>query len=170
MSNRVFIFAGPANSGKHALARKIAADTDTVILREEMFWTSPYLDDYDFDWIAAALYDLKAGRSVSVAGKTVEPAKNIIYIDRFGLYNEKIRDAADLKVYTDCPSDIALTRQIQSKTAPVAAETLRNYSTESAAELRKVIVDPAEHADIVVKTGGGISTGAIILLKTFCKN
>ena len=131
---------GGSGSGKSTVVRKITeAYSDSICIAQDNYYKSATfvnndnITSYNFDRPEALdldlmyenLVDLKNGKSVDIpqydfvhhARKKetmhIEPKRVIIVDGLMVLYDERIRNLLDLKLYVDTPADIRFVRRLQ---------------------------------------------------------
>ena len=139
MTARLIGITGGSGSGKSTVVRRIYESYhDTVCIEQDNYYKSAafvsnsnitaynfdHPDAFDMDLMLSNLEDLKAGRAIEMPqydfvhhrrkDETVhiEPKKIIIVDGLMVLYDKRIRDLLDLKLYVDTPADIRFVRRL----------------------------------------------------------
>ncbi|KAG0302701.1 hypothetical protein BGZ98_007292 [Dissophora globulifera] len=138
-----------------------------VAARNDYDFDSP--DSYDYDILLETITKLKEGKKVDVPiydfethkrltnkHTTVYGANVIIFEGIFGLYDKKVLDMMDLKVFVDTDVDICLARRIKRDVAE------RGFDVPGVLQLYKRFVKPSydnyvyptkKNADVVIPRG-----------------
>ena len=138
MNVRLIGITGGSGSGKSTVVRKIyEAHHDAVCIEQDNYYKSAsyinndnitaynfdHPDAFDMDLMMQNLMDLKSGKAIEMPqydfvhhqrkSETVhiEPKKIIIVDGLMVLYDKRIRDLLDLKLYVDTPADIRRNRR-----------------------------------------------------------
>ena len=184
MDVKLIGITGGSGSGKSTVVRKIhEANRDSVCIEQDNYYKSAtfvsndnitaynfdHPDAFDMDLMMANLEDLKAGRAIEMPQYDfvhhrrkdetlhVEPKSIIIVDGLMVLYDRRIRDLLDLKLYVDTPADIRFVRRL------VRDINERGRTVESVVEQYVNVVRPGhmnfvepckEFADLVIPEGG----------------
>jgi uridine kinase len=123
--------AGPVGAGKSTLAGGLAIElADAAIVRFDHYeqvteqpietirdWmrAGADLDAVEIPQLAAALGSLKAGCAVvdPVTGRSIPPARYILFETQFGRRHSATGQYIDLMVWIDTPLDLALARKVR---------------------------------------------------------
>ena len=186
---------GGSGSGKSTVVRKIhEANRDSVCIEQDNYYKSAtfvsndnitaynfdHPDAFDMDLMMANLEDLKAGRAIEMPQYDfvhhrrkdetlhVEPKSIIIVDGLMVLYDRRIRDLLDLKLYVDTPADIRFVRRL------VRDINERGRTVESVVEQYVNVVRPGhmnfvepckEFADLVIPEGGYNENALDVLIR-----
>lgn len=184
MNVKLIGITGGSGSGKSTVVRKIyEAYHDTVCIEQDNYYKSAsfvnnsnitaynfdHPDAFDMDLMMENLRDLKAGHAIEMPQYDfvhherrketthVEPKKIVIVDGLMVLYDKRIRDLLDLKLYVDTPADIRFIRRLQRDIAE------RGRTVESVIEQYTKVVRPGhfnfiepmkEYADLIIPEGG----------------
>ena len=184
MNVKLIGITGGSGSGKSTVVRKISeAHPDSICIAQDNYYKSAsfvnnhnilafnfdHPDAFDMDLMVENLKDLKAGKAIDMPQydfvkhqrkpetKHIEP-KTIISVDGLMvLYDKRIRDLLDLKLFVDTPSDIRFVRRLQRDIKE------RGRTVESVVEQYINVVRPGhfnfiepckEYADLIIPEGG----------------
>ena len=184
MNVKLIGITGGSGSGKSTVVRKISeAHPDSICIAQDNYYKSAsfvnnhnilafnfdHPDAFDMDLMVENLKDLKAGKAIDIPQydvvkhqrktetKHIEP-KTIIIVDvLMVLYDKRIRDLLDLKLFVDTPSDIRFVRRLQRDIKE------RGRTVESVVEQYINVVRPGhfnfiepckEYADLIIPEGG----------------
>ena len=175
---------GGSCSGKSTVVRKISeAHPDSICIAQDNYYKSAsfvnnhnilafnfdHPDAFDMDLMVENLKDLKAGKAIDMPQydfvkhqrkpetKHIEPKTIIIVDGLMVLYDKRIRDLLDLKLFVDTPSDIRFVRRLQRDIKE------RGRTVESVVEQYINVVRPGhfnfiepckEYADLIIPEGG----------------
>lgn len=184
MTARLIGITGGSGSGKSTVVRRIYESYhDTVCIEQDNYYKSAafvsnlnitaynfdHPDAFDMDLMLSNLEDLKEGRAIEMPqydfvhhrrkDETVhiEPKKIIIVDGLMVLYDKRIRDLLDLKLYVDTPADIRFVRRLMRDISE------RGRTVESVVEQYVNVVRPGhmsfiepckEYADLIIPEGG----------------
>lgn len=126
-------------------------------------------DSFDFDYLIRILKDLALGNTVSIPAfdfvslertdnfQNITPKDIIIVEGSLILYEKKLRDLFDIKVFIDTDSDIRLIRRIirdtKEKSMPLEKIILEYISVVKPTNIN--FVEPTKRfADIIIPEGG----------------
>ena len=183
MDVKLILIGGGTASGKTTMARKISEFFDDVLIISidnyyNSNWGIPMEErvkiNYDhpnsIEWplFKKHLHDLIDGRSIEMPqydftrhermreSVHVDPS-NIIIIDGiFALYDEEIRNMADIKIYVDTPSDIRFIRRLirDINERGRAMESVINQYMTTVRPMHIAFVEPTKKfADIIIPWG-----------------
>lgn len=184
MNVRLIGITGGSGSGKSTVVRKISeAHPDSICIAQDNYYKSAsfvnnhnilafnfdHPDAFDMDLMVENLKDLKAGKAIDMPQydfvkhqrkpetKHIEPKTIIIVDGLMVLYDKRIRDLLDLKLFVDTPSDIRFVRRLQRDIKE------RGRTVESVVEQYINVVRPGhfnfiepckEYADLIIPEGG----------------
>ena len=185
MDVKLIGITGGSGSGKSTVVRKIhEANRDSVCIEQDNYYKSATfvsndnITAYNFDHPDA--FDLKAGRAIEMPQYDfvhhrrkdetlhVEPKSIIIVDGLMVLYDRRIRDLLDLKLYVDTPADIRFVRRL------VRDINERGRTVESVVEQYVNVVRPGhmnfvepckEFADLVIPEGGYNENALDVLIR-----
>lgn len=178
--------AGGAGSGKSTISEKLKSingenkvqiidqnsfikDFSSMSFDERKKLNLEHPDSFDFDFLVRTLNDLALGNSASIPSfdfVTLERTDNfqnftpkdiIIVEGSLILYEKKLRDLFDIKVFIDTDSDIRLIRRIirdtKEKSMPLEKIILEYISVVKPTNIN--FVEPTKRfADIIIPEGG----------------
>lgn len=178
--------AGGAGSGKSTISEKLKSingenkvqiieqnsfvkDFSSMNFDERKKLNFEHPDSYDFDYLVRILKDLALGNDVSIPSfdfvtlertdnfQTITPKDIIIVEGSLILYEKKLRDLFDIKVFIDTDSDIRLIRRIirdtKEKSMPLEKIILEYISVVKPTNIN--FVEPTKRfADIIIPEGG----------------
>ena len=184
MNVKLIGITGGSGSGKSTVVRKISeAHSDSICIAQDNYYKSAsfvnnhnilafnfdHPDAFDMDLMVENLKDLKAGKAIDMPQydfvkhqrkpetKHIEPKTIIIVDGLMVLYDKRIRDLLDLKLFVDTPSDIRFVRRLQRDIKE------RGRTFESVVEQYINVVRPGhfnfiepckEYADLIIPEGG----------------
>lgn len=184
MNVKLIGITGGSGSGKSTVVRKISeAHPDSICIAQDNYYKSAsfvnnhnilafnfdHPDAFDMDLMVENLKDLKAGKAIDIPQydfvkhqrkpetKHIEPKTIIIVDGLMVLYDKRIRDLLDLKLFVDTPSDIRFVRRLQRDIKE------RGRTVESVVEQYINVVRPGhfnfiepckEYADLIIPEGG----------------
>ncbi len=190
----IILIGGGTASGKTTIAEKIKEIVkEALILNLDNYykknWDIPFEErkkiNYDhpnaFEWelfkehvkkllnwkpIDVPIYDFKLHMRKKET-RHVEPSKVIIIDGIFALYDDEIRELADIKIYVDTPDDIRfirrLTRDIKERGRTMDSVIEQYLSTVRPMHIK--FVEPTKKfADVIIPNG--FNPVAVDLLKT----
>ena len=196
MNVKLIGITGGSGSGKSTVVKKISeAHHDSICIAQDNYYKSAtyvnnnnitafnfdHPDAFDMDLMVENLKDLKNGKAIDMPQYDfvkhrrreetlhIEPKTIIIVDGLMVLYDKRIRDLLDLKLYVDTPSDIRFVRRLQRDIKE------RGRTVESVVEQYINVVRPGhfnfiepckEYADLIIPQGGN-NTVAIKLLKEY---
>lgn len=184
MNVKLIGITGGSGSGKSTVVRKITeAHEDSVCIEQDNYYKSAefisnanitdynfdHPDAFDMDLMLENLADLKNGKAIEMPQYDfihhrrreerlhVEPKKIIIVDGLMVLYDKRIRDLLDLKLYVDTPADIRFVRRLKRDISE------RGRTVDSVVEQYVNVVRPGhmnfiepckEYADLIIPEGG----------------
>lgn len=178
--------AGGAGSGKSTISEKLKSingenkvqiieqnsfvkDFSSMNFDERKKLNFEHPDSFDFDYLVRILKYLALGNDVSIPSfdfvtlertdnfQTITPKDIIIVEGSLILYEKKLRDLFDIKVFIDTDSDIRLIRRIirdtKEKSMPLEKIILEYISVVKPTNIN--FVEPTKRfADIIIPEGG----------------
>ena len=178
--------AGGAGSGKSTISEKLKSingenkvqiidqnsfikDFSSMSFDERKKLNLEHPDSFDFDYLIRILKDLALGNTVSIPTfdfvslertdnfQNFTPKDIIIVEGSLILYEKKLRDLFDIKVFIDTDSDIRLIRRIirdtKEKSMPLEKSILEYISVVKPTNIN--FVEPTKRfADIIIPEGG----------------
>lgn len=178
--------AGGAGSGKSTISEKLKSingenkvqiidqnlfikDFSSMCFDERKKLNLEHPDSFDFDYLIRILKDLALGNTVSIPTfdfvslertdnfQNFTPKDIIIVEGSLILYEKKLRDLFDIKVFIDTDSDIRLIRRIirdtKEKSMPLEKIILEYISVVKPTNIN--FVEPTKRfADIIIPEGG----------------
>ncbi len=178
--------AGGAGSGKSTISEKLKSingenkvqiidqnsfikDFSSMSFDERKKLNLEHPDSFDFDYLIRILKDLALGNTVSIPTfdfvslertdnfQNFSPKDIIIVEGSLILYEKKLRDLFDIKVFIDTDSDIRLIRRIirdtKEKSMPLEKIILEYISVVKPTNIN--FVEPTKRfADIIIPEGG----------------
>ena len=190
---------GGSGSGKSTVVRRRKeANSESVLISQDSYYKSaPFInnsnitsynfdhpDAFDMDLMLSNLKDLKAGRPCMMPQYDfvhhcrreemvrVEPRPLIIIDGLMILYDRRIRDILDLKLYVDTPADIRFIRRLQRDIAERGrtVESVIKQYTEVVRPGHYSFIEPMkEYADLIIPEGG-YNEGAMQVLFSFVRD
>ncbi|MDD2233034.1 MAG: uridine kinase [Sphaerochaetaceae bacterium] len=193
---RIIGITGGSGSGKTTIVRKISeVNQEFVFIAQDSYYRSAAFvsntnitafnfdqpNAFDTDLLVEHLHRLKERKSIEMPQYDfvhhrrmdetvhVEPKHLVILEGLMILYDKRLRDLLDLKIYVDTPDDIRFIRRLQRDI------TERGRTTESVIKQYLEVVRPGhfsfieptkEFADIIIPEGG-YNEGALQVLLTF---
>lgn len=181
---KIIGITGGSGSGKSTIVRKISeVCSNFVVISQDSYYKSAsfvnnsnitafnfdHPEAFDTDLLYNHLLALKDGKSVDIpqydfvkhCRKTetmhIEPAPVIILDGLMILYEQKIRDILDLKVYVDTPDDIRFIRRLQRDIAErgrTVDSVVKQYLDVVRPGHKNFIEPTKEYADIIIPEGG----------------
>lgn len=178
--------AGGAGSGKSTISEKLKSingenkvqiidqnsfikDFSSMSFDERQKLNLEHPDSFDFDFLVRTLNDLALGNSASIPSfdfvtlertdnfQNISPKDIIIVEGSLILYEKKLRDLFDIKVFIDTDSDIRLIRRIirdtKEKSMPLEKIILEYISVVKPTNTN--FVEPTKRfANIIIPEGG----------------
>lgn len=181
---KIIGITGGSGSGKSTIVRKISeVCSNFVVISQDSYYKSAsfvnnsnitafnfdHPEAFDTDLLYNHLLALKDGKSVDIpqydfvkhCRKTetmhIDPAPVIILDGLMILYEQKIRDILDLKVYVDTPDDIRFIRRLQRDIAErgrTVDSVVKQYLDVVRPGHKNFIEPTKEYADIIIPEGG----------------
>lgn len=191
---KIIGITGGSGSGKSTIVRKISeVCSDFAIIRQDDYYKKcghvdnsnitavnfDRPDAIDMDLLYEHLLSLKLGKAVDtpkydfvIHDRTeetihIDPKPLIIVEGLMILYDKRIRDLLDLKIFVDTPADIRFIRRLQRDIRK------RGRTMESVIEQYENVVRPGhynyieptkEYADIIVPEGGNNLSALSVLI------
>ena len=184
MNVRLIGITGGSGSGKSTVVRKIyEAHHDAVCIEQDNYYKSAsyinndnitaynfdHPDAFDMDLMMQNLMDLKSGKAIEMPQYDfvthsrknemvrLDPKKIIILDGLMVLYDERIRNLLDLKIYVDTPADIRFIRRLKrdiTERGRTMESVIKQY-TEVVRPGHYNFIEPTkEYADIIIPEGG----------------
>lgn len=181
---RVIGITGGSGSGKTTVVRKISEISDRfVYISQDSYYKSASFvnnsnitafnfdrpDAFDTDLMCSQLKDLKEGRAIDMPQYDyvthsrkketvhIEPAPVIIVDGLMVLYDQRLRDLMDLKIYVDTPADIRFIRRLQrdiSERGRTVESVIKQYMEVVRPGHYEFIEPSKEYADLIIPEGG----------------
>ncbi len=190
--------AGGTGSGKTTVARKIIDsipsdkvalipqdsyynDTTHLTMEERKKINFDHPDAFDWKLLAQQIEDLRNGKSIEqptysylVSNRLeetihIEPCEIIIIEGIMALWDKKLRDLMDLKIFVDADPDERLIRVIQRDTIERGRTTqmVIDRYLDVLKPMHEEFIEPTKrHADLIIPQGGS-NQQAIDILRTF---
>jgi uridine kinase len=189
--------AGGTGSGKTSVAKALTRDFkkgETIILEQDWYyrnlprkepdfikkWNFDHPDAIEFEGLAAALKELKAGQTIQVPqydyashsrkeeSLTIQPHRVVIVEGILILWEPRIRDLLDIRIFVDTDADIRfirrLTRDIEDRGRSLQNVIDQYYKTVRPSH--ETFVEPSKrYADVIIPEGSSNKV-AIDLLRT----
>ncbi len=187
--------AGGSGSGKSTVVARVEAivgpgrlallpmdnyykDLGHLPLAERAKTNYDHPDAFDLDLLVEHLDALSAGRAVEMPQysfveharlpetKRVEPAPVIVVEGILALYDPRLRERMDLKVYVDADPDVRFIRRLRRDIAERGrtVESVIEQYLSSVRPMHLAFVEPTKrYADLIVP-GGGMNTPALEVL------
>lgn len=196
MNVKLIGVTGGSGSGKSTVVRRIKERVpDCLLIQQDNYYKSApqvnndnitavnfdHPDAFDMDLMMRNLHDLKNGRATDLPQYDfvthsrkkehihVEPKKLIIVDGLMVLYDERIRDLLDLKLYVETPPDIRFIRRLLrdiSERGRTMESVIKQY-TEVVRPGHYNFIEPTkEFADLIIPEGG-YNEGAMNVLFSF---
>ena len=184
MDVRIIGITGGSGSGKSTIVRKIAdiIDDFVFIAQDNYYRSAEYIsndnitafnfdhpDAFDSDLLLQHLVDLKACRSIEMPQydfvkhrrreETLhcEPKKLVILEGLMILFDPRIREVLDLKLYVDTPDDVRFIRRL-TRDVEERGRTVKSVITQYMEKVRPGhfdFIEPTKlYADIIIPEGG----------------
>lgn len=198
MHVKVIGITGGSGSGKSTIARKIrGVVSEFVFIPQDNYYHSAtfisneniteynfdHPDAFDTELLVSHLKDLKEGKSVLMPqydfvhhrrkDEYLEvAAKPLVIIEGLMiLYDKRVRDLIDLKLYVDTPDDIRFIRRLQrdiSERGRTVQSVITQYMNVARPGHFNFIEPTKEYADIIIPEGGH-NENALKVLISFVK-
>ncbi len=192
--------AGGSGSGKSTVVARVEAivgpghlallpmdnyykDLGDLPLSERAKTNYDHPDAFDLDLLVHHLEELLAGRAVEMpqysfveharlpTTKRVEPAPVVVVEGILALYDPRIRERMDLKVYVDADPDVRFIRRLKRdiKERGRSVDSVIDQYLSSVRPMHLAFVEPTKrYADLIVP-GGGMNTPALEVLASRLK-
>ena len=189
--------AGGTCSGKSSIASMLVEDLDTnsinIIREDDYYKDQSHLPmeervktnydhplAFDFDLMYQHLLDMIDRKTIekptydytvhnrSSITEIIQPSDIIIIEGLFALYNERIRDLEDIKIFVDTAADERFIRRLQRDVVERArtVESITKQYLTTVKPMHDQFIEPTkQYADVIIPQGGS-NTVAIDLLKT----
>ena len=189
--------AGGTCSGKSSIASMLVEDLDTnsinIIREDDYYKDQSHLPmeervktnydhplAFDFDLMYQHLLDMIDRKTIekptydytvhnrSSITEIIQPSDIIIIEGLFALYNERIRDLEDIKIFVDTAADERFIRRLQRDVVERArtVEPITKQYLTTVKPMHDQFIEPTkQYADVIIPQGGS-NTVAIDLLKT----
>lgn len=185
MSNvKIIGITGGSGSGKSTIVRKISeVCSNFVVISQDSYYRSAsfvnnsnitafnfdHPEAFDTDLLYERLLALKDGKAVDIPQYDfvkhsrkeetfhIDPAPVIILDGLMILYEQKIRELLDLKIYVDTPDDIRFIRRLQRDIAErgrTVDSVVKQYLDVVRPGHKSFIEPTKEYADIIIPEGG----------------
>lgn len=199
MQVRIIGITGGSGSGKSTIVRKISeVVNDFVFIPQDNYYHSAeyisnenitaynfdHPDAFDTELLLEHLTDLKAGRPIEMPQYDfvhhrrkdehvyIEARSLVIIEGLMILYDRRIRDLLDLKIYVDTPDDIRFIRRLtrdMNERGRTVESVIKQYLEVVRPGHYNFIEPTKEYADIVIPEGG-YNENAMKVLITFVKD
>ncbi len=188
--------AGGSNSGKTTIARRleeVIGSADLSLIRLDSYYrTMPdepievraavnydHPDAFDWDLLDAHLERLTAGESVEVPVydytiydrtdecELVVPGKVIVVEGILVLWEPRLRERFDLKIFVDTPADLRVIRRLRRDVAERgrSQESILEQYLNTVRPSHELFIEPSKrYADVIVPEGGLNSPALEVLL------
>lgn len=191
--------SGGSGSGKSTVVRKISeAHHDSVCIEQDNYYKSAAFvsndnitafnfdrpDAFDTDLMLENLLDLKEGKGVWIPQydfvahsrkserKFIAPKKIVIVDGLMVLYDKRIRDLLDLKLYVDTPADVRFIRRLQrdvKERGRTMESVIKQYLEVVRPGHMNYIEPTKEFADLIIPEGG-YNENALKVLVSFVRD
>ena len=178
--------AGGSNSGKTTIATRLAelmGSEHLSLIKLDSYYISrsdepmeqraaanyDHPDAFDWDLMNDHLAALRAGASVQVPvydyaihdrsahNETVTATKVVVVEGILVLWEPRLRDRFDLKVFVDTPPDLRIIRRLRRDVAERGRtpESILDQYLETVRPAHELFIEPSKrHADVIVPEGG----------------
>ncbi len=184
MNVKVIGITGGSGSGKSTVVRKIlGAHPNSICIEQDSYYKSAeyvnnsnitafnfdHPDAFDTDLMFSHLLSLKEGKAVDIpqydfvthkrleTTTHIEPKPIIIVDGLMVLYDKRLRDLCDLKLYVDTPSDVRFIRRLE-RDVKERGRTMESVITQYLAVVRPGFINfiepTKEFADLIIPEGG----------------
>jgi len=192
--------AGGSGSGKSTVVARVEAivgpghlallpmdnyykDLGDLPLEERAKTNYDHPDAFDLDLLVHHLEELLAGRAIEMPQysfveharlpetRRVEPAPVVVIEGILALYDPRIRERMDLKVYVDADPDVRFIRRLKRdiKERGRTVDSVIDQYLSSVRPMHLAFVEPTKrYADLIVP-GGGMNTPALEVLASRLK-
>ncbi len=192
--------AGGSGSGKSTVVARVEAivgpghlallpmdnyykDLGDLPLEERAKTNYDHPDAFDLDLLVHHLEELLAGRPIEMPQysfvqharlpetRRVEPAPVVVVEGILSLYDPRIRERMDLKVYVDADPDVRFIRRLKRdiKERGRSVDSVIDQYLSSVRPMHLAFVEPTKrYADLIVP-GGGMNTPALEVLASRLK-
>ncbi len=181
---RIIGITGGSGSGKTTVVRKVSEITDrfVYISQDNYYKSASYVnnsnitafnfdrpDAFDTDLLCSQLRELKKGNSIEMPQYDyvshsrmtetvhIDPAPVIIIDGLMVLYDPRLRDLMDLKIFVDTPADIRFIRRLQrdiNERGRTVESVIKQYMEVVRPGHYEFIEPSKEYADIIIPEGG----------------
>lgn len=198
MEVKVIGVTGGSGSGKSTIVRKISeVCPNFVCISQDSYYKSAafvnnsnitafnfdHPDSFDTELLCKNISDLKDGKAVDIPQYDfvrhcrkeetlhIEPAPLIVLDGLMILYDERLRNLLDLKIFVDTPADIRFIRRLQRDIRD------RGRTVDSVIEQYTQVVRPGhyefiepskEYADLIIPEGG-YNQAALSVISAFVR-
>ena len=186
-NNSILIgIAGGTGSGKTSIAKELSSNfskSDIVLIEQDSYYKDlsnisiserekinfDHPNSIDFSLMIKHLKSLINGIETQIpvydfathtrkkSTKTINKHRIILLEGIFALFNDKIRDMIDIKIYIDTPNDIRIIRRIKrdiNERSRTLESIIKQYY-ENVRPMHIKFVEPTkQYADIVIPMGG----------------
>ncbi len=184
MNVKIIGITGGSGSGKSTVVRNIVgAHPNSICIEQDNYYKSAeyvnndnitafnfdHPDAFDTELMISHLKALKEGKAVDIpqydfvthkrreTTTHIEPQPIIILDGLMVLYDKRVRDLCDLKLYVDTPSDVRFIRRLE-RDVKERGRTLESVVTQYMAVVRPGFINfiepTKEFADLVIPEGG----------------
>lgn len=191
---RIIGIAGGSASGKTSIVRELVNTypEEIQVLSQDSFYRSyaefpfeervtfnyDHPNAFEFDEMKAAIQGLRDGKKVEIPvydyvrytrsdeTECLEPRDILIVEGLFVLFEEKIRDILDLKVYVQADPDIRLIRRIQRdvKERGRSLDSVLSQYEDTVKPMHEMFISPSKrYADMILPRGVENREGVAIL-------
>lgn len=187
MVKRIVIgIAGGSGSGKTSVAKALLKDLHlggAVIIEQDWYykdlsylphnerskWNFDHPDSVEFDLLIEDLTKMRAGKTVEVPQYnyvthsrtpetlTIEPQKVIIVEGIMVLYDPRVRELLDIKIFVDTNTDIRFIRRLKRDIYERgrAIDNVIDQYMQTVRPMHETFVEPSKRfADIIIPEGG----------------
>ena len=177
--------AGGTGSGKTSIAKELSSNfskSDIVLIEQDSYYKDlsnmpitkrekinfDHPSSIDFSLMIKHLENLKNGFETKIPiydfathtrkknTKTIKKHRIILLEGIFSLFNDKIRDMMNIKIYIDTPSDLRIIRRIK-RDIEERSRTLESIVKQYYENVRpmhiKFVKPTKQYADIIIPTG-----------------
>lgn len=178
--------AGGSNSGKTTIASRLAeliGDEQLAVIKLDSYYVErrdepiaerakanyDHPDAFDWDLLNDHLAALVAGASVEVpaydytihdrlpGSQTVRPARVIVVEGILVLWEPRLRERFDLKIFVDAPADLRIIRRLQRDVAERGRtpESILDQYLSTVRPSHELFIEPSKrYADVIIPEGG----------------